>query len=107
MWPIYRAFIRYEMRLVGYFSLLVPTYPGELFGDLVLPVPVPVPGGDPSGQYLGAGAGAGAGASRPAPQRPWMLVLSRGAKRFLLVTIVLGVAASSTKSPQPRRAPSA
>jgi hypothetical protein len=86
---VYQAFIRYEMRLVGYFSLLVPTYPGELFGDLALPVPVLVPGGDPSGQYYGAGA------SEPAPPpRPWMLVLSMGAKRFLLVTIVLGVAAA-------------
>jgi Domain of unknown function (DUF4389) len=41
---VYAAFIRYELRITGYFYLLVPTYPGELFGDLEALEPVPTPG---------------------------------------------------------------
>ena len=85
----YQAFFRYEMRLIGYFLLLVPTYPGELFGDLGLPAPVLVPGAVPAVQYAGAPEATPA----PAP-RPWMLVLSMGAKRFLLVAIVVGIGAA-------------
>ncbi len=84
---VFGAFIRYELRLVAYLSLLVPTNPCEVFGDLALPVPTLVPGGDPSGISLDT--------SEPAtPPRPWMLVLSMGAKRFLVVTIVLGIGAA-------------
>jgi len=86
---VYRAFLRYELRLVGYFLLLVPTYPGELFGDPALPVPVLAPGGAPSAEYAGAVA-----SELIPPQPPWMLVLSMGAKRLLLGVIVLGVAAA-------------
>ena len=84
---VYQAFIRYEMRLIGYFLLLVPTYPGELFGDPVGPAPVLVPGGVPTRPY--------AGAPEPAQApRPWMLALGTGAKRLLVVAIVLGVVAA-------------
>ena len=82
------AFIRYEIRLIGYFDLLVPTYPGELFGDLALPLPVLVPREDASGSYVLEPTRA----PQPEPQ-PWMLFLGTGAKRVLVVTVVLGVAA--------------
>jgi hypothetical protein len=87
---VFQVFTRYELRVVAYLGLLVPTYPGEVFGDLSLPVPVIVPGGDP----FGADAVPSELPPQPPPPQPWMLVLSMGAKRFLLVTIVLGVAAA-------------
>ena len=49
-----QAFIRYEIRLIGYLGLLVPTYPGELFGDVVLPTAVFDAAGDNVGSYLDA-----------------------------------------------------
>ncbi len=87
---VFQAFTRYELRVIAYMGLLVPTYPGEVFGDLALPIPVLVPGGDTSGSY----AVASEPPAQPPPPQPWMLVLSMGAKRLLLVTIVLGVAAA-------------
>jgi hypothetical protein len=80
----FRVFIRYEVRIIGYLSLLVPTYPGELFGDLA-PAPVLVPGADAPEQPV-------MGPDLPAP--PWMLILGMGAKRLLLACVVLGVAAA-------------
>ena len=97
----YQVFIRYELRVIGYFELLVPTYPGEVFGDLV-PVPVAVP---PVLVAPGAAGGLDVDAPALAPlplpppplpqeqRQPWMLVLGLGAKRFLVVTIVLGIGA--------------
>jgi Domain of unknown function (DUF4389) len=80
----FRVFIRYEVRIIGYVSLLVPTYPGELFGDLA-PAPIVVPGADAPEQP----------AMEPdVAARPWMLILGMGAKRLLLVCVVLGVAAA-------------
>ena len=87
---VFQAFTRYELRVIAYMGLLVPTYPGEVFGDLAAPVPVLVPGGDTSGPY----AVSSEPPAQPRPPQPWMLVLSMGAKRLLLVTIVLGVAAA-------------
>lgn len=101
----YQVFIRYELRVIGYFELLVPTYPGEVFGDLVpVPVPVPVP---PVLVAPGAAGGLDVDAPAPAPlplplplpplpqeqRQPWKLVLGLGAKRFLVVTIVIGIGA--------------
>lgn len=85
---VYQVFIRYELRVIGYLSLLVPTYPGEVFGDLAPQVPVLVPGEDAPTQDVNAPA-----PSPRAPQ-PWKLVLSMGAKRFLVVSIVLGIGAA-------------
>ena len=87
-----QAFIRYEIRLLGYFNLLVPTYPGELFGDLALPAPILLPGGDKIGTYVDAPTAAPP--PPPPASQPWKLILSMGAKRLLLVTIVLGIAAA-------------
>ena len=88
---VYGVFIRYELRVIGYFDLLVPTYPGEVFGDLGLPVPVLVPGDDAPRQDLDAPPQA----PPPPPEpQPWKLVLSMGAKRLLLATIVLGIGAA-------------
>ena len=94
----YQVFIRYELRVIGYFELLVPTYPGEMFGDLV-PVPVAVPPvlvAPGAARGLDVDAPALAPLPPPPPQeqpQPWRLVLGLGAKRFLVVTIVLGIGA--------------
>ena len=85
--PVHEAlgvFIRYEVRIIGYFSLLVPTYPGELFGDLA-PAPILVPGDAAPEQP----------SFRPDPAgQPWMLILGMGAKRLLVACVVLGIAAA-------------
>ena len=85
--PVHEAsgvFIRYEVRIIGYFSLLVPTYPGEMFGDLA-PAPILVPGDAAPEQPT----------IRPDPAAPpWVLILGMGAKRLLVVCVVLGVAAA-------------
>ena len=75
----FRAFIRYQARLTGYFFLLVPTYPEALFGEEPAPVdqgvvPVSVPPRVPEGT----------------PAR-WRLVLNQGAKRVLVAAIIIGV----------------
>jgi uncharacterized protein DUF4389 len=83
----YRAYVRYETRFVGYLALLVPTYPGRLFGD------------EPTPPLLGAPvecvSGRDTSAQSP-PPRDWNLVLGAGAKRFLVVAIILGAAAAIT-----------
>ena len=93
---IAQAFIRYEVRLIGYFNLLVPTYPGEIFGDVVLPTPIILPADNTTGS-VGSSADAPTAVPPPAPAaasvsqspsqnrqpQPWMLVLSMGAKRLL------------------------
>jgi hypothetical protein len=98
--PVHEAaqvFIRYEIRLLAYFNLLVPTYPGELFGDLAPSVPasIPVPGVDVPVSYADAPPPElPPPPPAPASRQPWMLILGMGAKRLLLVTIVLGIAAA-------------
>jgi hypothetical protein len=89
IYEIYRVFIRYDLRLTAYFFLLVPTYPGEMFGDLP-PPPILAPLGGAPGYFART---ANKEAERPTTQ-PWMLVLSMGAKRLLVVVVVLGVAAA-------------
>ncbi len=85
----YQVFIRYELRFIGYLSLLVPTYPGELFGDLPVPAAALVPGAVAPEPIAG-------GPDQEAPPAPpWMLILGMGAKRLLVVCIVLGVAAAA------------
>jgi hypothetical protein len=78
----FRAILRYQTRVAAYLLLLVPAYPGELFGDaggsLVQTAVVP------GGQF-------DAGATPPTSPSPWGLLLEKGAKRVLVVTIVLGV----------------
>jgi hypothetical protein len=89
IYEIFRVFIRYDLRLTAYFLLLVPTYPGELFGDL--PPPPMLAEVDHAPGYFARTANKEVERSR---SQPWMLVLSMGAKRLLLVVVVLGVAAA-------------
>jgi Domain of unknown function (DUF4389) len=84
-----RVFIRYELRFFGYYFLLVPTYPGELFGDLA-PASTLLPGGTTPIEEAGTPE---VTPVLPAPGHlRWMLILSMGAKRLLIGVIVLGVA---------------
>jgi Domain of unknown function (DUF4389) len=118
----YEAYLRYQLRFLAYFCLLVPTYPGELFGDLAPPetgfapegawahTPPPAVAANPAYPANPANP-----ASRVVPAVPmaemssfasavpatatgdprrWMLVLGMGAKRLLVVVIVLGVVAA-------------
>ena len=81
----YGAFLRYEVRFLGYLALLVPTYPSRLFGDEWTETWA-VPGVDASEPHANFSA-------HPAlPQRDWKLVLGSGAKRVLVLSIILGVA---------------
>jgi hypothetical protein len=78
----FRAVVRYQTRVAAYVLLLVPAYPGELFGDANGPLVQQEP--PPGGPF-------GAGGTPPATPSPWGLLLERGAKRLLVVMIVLGV----------------
>jgi hypothetical protein len=83
----YRAFLRYQTRVNAFFYLLVPAYPRGLFGDRATTehfMPVPDAGVTPPG----------AEEPPPLPSQPkWNLFLGKGAKRVLVVAIVLGVPA--------------
>jgi hypothetical protein len=100
----YRAFIRYQTRVVGYFYLLVPTYPGGLFGDPAGPIPTPAPAPVPPPASFDAPASPDAPALAPSgqpavvpgpapPRQLWSLILGVGAKRVLVLAIVLGIPA--------------
>jgi hypothetical protein len=87
----YGAFLRYEVRFLGYLALLVPTYPNRLFGDEWT-----VASAVPRAYSPGTGTSesdADHSARPPLHQRDWNLVLSSGAKRVLVLAIILGVAA--------------
>jgi uncharacterized protein DUF4389 len=80
-----RAILRFQFRLNAYMFLLVPTQPAQLFGDAT------------SGVTAGGGVEAtppGVGGGVAVPQAPaWSLFLGKGAKRVLVLVIVLGVPA--------------
>jgi Domain of unknown function (DUF4389) len=87
------AVLRYQVRTLGFATMLTSAYPGGLFGD-----PPAQPGyGDPQAQpgygvqpgY--AQAGYGAPAAGPAGGLSWRLVLSAAARKLVILFIVLGV----------------
>ena len=83
-----RAILRFQFRLNAYIFLLVPTYPSQLFGDSQSSA---TPGGGAVATPPGVGGGVGGVA---VPQEPaWSLFLGKGAKRVLVLIIVLGVPA--------------
>ena len=86
----YGAFLRYEVRLLGYLALLVPTYPSRLFGDDRRETWA-FPGVEVS-QRDTSDSDANLSARPSLPQRDWNLMLGRGAKRVLVLAIVLGIA---------------
>lgn len=80
----YRAVLRFQIRLYAYALLLVPTYPGQLFGDGA--------SGAPTGRDAVVGVPLEAVVGAVAPQQPtWNLFLGKGARRVLVLIIVLGV----------------
>ena len=81
-----RAILRFQTRLYAYSLLLVPTYPAGLFGD--------GGSGGPATIEPVTAATADAPAGAVAPHVPaWNLLLGKGARRVLIVVIVLGVPA--------------
>lgn len=72
----FRAYLRYQARVTGYFFLLVPTYPDGLFGD------------DSTQLALSRSARV---VETPADGSPWKLVLGTGAKRVLTIIIIVGI----------------
>ncbi len=71
-----RAALRFQARYSAYYYLLVPTYPGGLFGD-------------------GHAAPVGGPAAAPGWESPspWSLIIGKGGRRVLVVAMVLGVGA--------------
>ena len=70
------AVLRYQVRTLGFATMLTSAYPGGLFGD-------------PPG--YGAQAGYGAPVAGPADGLSWRLVLSAAARKLVILFIVLGV----------------
>lgn len=68
----YKAILRYQMRCTAYVYLLVPAYPGGLFGDTDVTEPSALPQSQPSSPH-------------------WPLPLTRAARRVVVLAIVLGV----------------
>ena len=101
------AVLRYQVRTLGFATMLTSAYPGGLFGDVPAQPAygaqpgygdVPQPGyGDPQAQpgygaqpeY--AQAGYVAPAAGPAGGLSWQLVLSAAARKLVILFIVLGV----------------
>jgi hypothetical protein len=102
------AVLRYQVRTLGFATMLTSAYPGGLFGDPPAQArygdPPAQPGyGDPQaqpgyGMQPGYGvqpeyaqAGYGAPAAGPAGGLSWRLVLSAAARKLVILFIVLGV----------------
>jgi hypothetical protein len=80
----YRAVLRFQTRLTAYVLLLVPTYPGQLFGDAA--------SGTSTGRDAVVAVQTEAVVEAVPPQLPaWNLFLGKGARRVLVLIIVLGV----------------
>jgi hypothetical protein len=80
----YRAILRYQTRLNAYMLLLVPTYPAQLFGDGEPDAPADVT----AVAVVPPDAGGGGVQSQ---QPAWSLFLGKGARRVLVLVIILGV----------------
>jgi hypothetical protein len=81
----YRAILRFQTRLNAYMVLLVPTYPAQLFGDGESEGPADV-------RTDAAALPSAIGGPVGTPQAPaWSLFLGKGARRVLILVIVLGV----------------
>ncbi len=98
------AIVRFETRYSAYQLLLVPTYPGRLFGDseqrspsAVLPQttlpPLSGMGGAPPIVAPLSAAPPAVPQAAPQLETSWTLTLGTGARRLLFIMIVLGSAA--------------
>lgn len=84
------AVLRYQVRTLGFATMLTSAYPGGLFGD----PPAQAGYGMQAGygvQPEYAQAGYGAPAAGPADGLSWRLVLSAAARKLVILFIVLGV----------------
>jgi hypothetical protein len=79
-----QAILRFQTRLNAYMLLLVPTYPAKLFGDGETDVPPVV------NAVAGASPDEGGGAVTVPRAPTWSLSLGKGAKRVLVLAIILG-----------------
>jgi Domain of unknown function (DUF4389) len=84
------AVLRYQVRTLGFATMLTSAYPGGLFGDPPAQAGFGVqPGYGVQPEY--AQAGYGAPAAGPADGLSWRLVLSAAARKLVILFIVLGV----------------
>jgi hypothetical protein len=74
-----RAALRFQTRFSAYYSLLVPTYPGGLFGD-----------GKTAASSTLESQSELESESAPSSGSPWDLIVGKGGRRVLIVAIVLG-----------------
>jgi len=91
------AVLRYSMRFNAYTSLVTAAYPTALFGDRPVPTAPaapaagPGPAGAPEGAVPDAATSPGPPEELEAPRAPrGLLVLSTGAKRLVVLFLVLG-----------------
>ena len=88
------AVLRYQVRTLGFATMLTSAYPGGLFGDPQAPAGYGAqPGYGVQPGY--AQAGYGAPAPGPADGLSWRLVLSAAARKLVILFIVLGVVLSA------------
>src|SRR5262249_27297812 len=105
------AVLRYQVRTLGFATMLTSAYPGGLFGDAPAQAgsgnaPAPAGYGDPQApagygdpqaqpgygaQPEYAQAGYAAPAAGPADGLSWRLILSAAARKLMILFIVLGV----------------
>jgi Domain of unknown function (DUF4389) len=84
------AVLRYQVRTLGFATMLTSAYPGGLFGDPPAQAGYGMqPGYGVQPEY--AQAGYGAPAAGPAGGLSWRLVLSAAARKLVILFIVLGV----------------
>jgi hypothetical protein len=95
----YSASIRYSTRYAAYFYLLVPTYPGGLFGDqpsvtgTVFQSASTSPIDGPTATDIELTAIPEPALPIPTTARPWDVVLDRGGKTVLIIALVIGTPA--------------
>jgi hypothetical protein len=82
--------LRYQLRLYAYGSLLTSEYPGGLFGDHAELAPTTAPFEQPFSDALPPPPAPGGFAATEAP-RLSRFVLSKGARRLVILFIILGV----------------
>lgn len=85
------AILRYQLRTFAYIAMLTSEYPRGLFGDKQTIADMPLPSASPPETFTPEATYAPTPAGLPAQPRVTRLVLSKAAKRLIVLFIVLGV----------------